>query len=338
MSEMSIVESEKFKISIIVPCYNVEDRVEACLDSLLSQSIGTDALEIILVDDASSDNTVSILKEYEERYPDIIMIILCNENGRQGKARNIGLDYASGDWISFVDADDMVHEQMYEILMNIAKRTEPELITFSYTSDKSAMERIYNTNETECEIYDLSLDESRRQFVLNGNLINNSCTQKFYKAELIQLSGVRYAEGVSYEEPLFTYPLRYLAERVVVTDLSLYYYQLNPNGTINMRLSDPGTVKEHLSVQSMLLDFMRGMECYSRFKNEINLNFIHCFGYEPYIFLTKRGFNYPDGLCKGIGKILAKEIPNWWENPYINSVPVAERDFLISKYAPPGIG
>ena len=83
------------KISVIIPCYNVKDMVSECLDSIVAQTIGLEHLEIILIDDASADETVSVLKKYEEKYPDNIMLVLCEKNGRQGTARNIGLSYAT---------------------------------------------------------------------------------------------------------------------------------------------------------------------------------------------------------------------------------------------------
>ena len=70
-----------YKISVIIPCYNVEKYIRKCLDSLVNQSIGVEHLELILIDDASTDKTVDILKEYEKRYSDNMMVILCEHNG-----------------------------------------------------------------------------------------------------------------------------------------------------------------------------------------------------------------------------------------------------------------
>ena len=120
------------RISVIVPCYNVENMVGECLESIIGQSIGLSHLEIILVDDASTDGTVQILKEYEKRYPDNIMLILCDENGRQGTARNIGLSYATGEYISFVDSDDWIHKDMYKVLVDIMEKNDCDIVQFRY--------------------------------------------------------------------------------------------------------------------------------------------------------------------------------------------------------------
>ena len=82
--------------------------VSECLDSIVAQTIGLEHLEIILIDDASADETVSVLKKYEEKYPDNIMLVLCEKNGRQGTARNIGLSYATGDFRSCGDSDGCI--------------------------------------------------------------------------------------------------------------------------------------------------------------------------------------------------------------------------------------
>lgn len=107
-------------VSIIVPCYQVEKYIRRCVDSIINQSIGFENIELILVDDASTDGTLEILRKYEKMYPGII-VIECEKNGRQGTARNIGLQYATGKYIGFVDADDWIEPDMYEHMYLIAE-------------------------------------------------------------------------------------------------------------------------------------------------------------------------------------------------------------------------
>lgn len=104
------------EISIIIPCYNVEQYIDRCLESVVSQTIGLDLLEIILINDASTDNTLNKLYQWEGRFPQNIMVITYEENLRQGGARNIGLKYASGQYIGFVDADDWIDKDMYRLM------------------------------------------------------------------------------------------------------------------------------------------------------------------------------------------------------------------------------
>lgn len=94
------------EVSIIVPVYNVEKYLNRCIESLLNQTYKN--IEIILVNDASPDNSIAIMKEYEKKYPDIIKCIYLTKNVRQGGARNRGLKIAKGKFICFVDSDDWV--------------------------------------------------------------------------------------------------------------------------------------------------------------------------------------------------------------------------------------
>ena len=106
----------KPKISIILPCYNVEKYIKRCAKSLIEQSIGIENLELIFVNDASADLTLSMLAEIEQEYPNASLVINMPENRKQGAARNIGLQYANADYIGFVDYYDWIEPNMYEKL------------------------------------------------------------------------------------------------------------------------------------------------------------------------------------------------------------------------------
>ena len=103
-----------YKISVIIPAYNTEDYMEECLDSLLQQTIGD--IEIIVVNDGSTDGTYDILERYREEYPEKIKVFH-KENGGQASARNLALKHAKGEYLGFVDSDDFISPGMYEDLM-----------------------------------------------------------------------------------------------------------------------------------------------------------------------------------------------------------------------------
>lgn len=114
----------KEKISIIVPCYNEEKYIERCINSILSQTLNN--IELIIIDDGSKDNTYKICKNYEIKFPDKIKIIY-QENQGQGIAKNIGIKYAQGTYIGFVDADDIIDPTMYEKLYNSIKKYDSDI-------------------------------------------------------------------------------------------------------------------------------------------------------------------------------------------------------------------
>lgn len=102
------------KISIIVPCYNAEKYIAACIESIFAQTVPLEMLEMIFIDDVSTDRTCQIIKSYEERYPENILLIECEKNAGLEAARNIGLQYATGDYIIFVDADEFIKKDMVQ--------------------------------------------------------------------------------------------------------------------------------------------------------------------------------------------------------------------------------
>ena len=112
------------KVSVIVPVYNVEEYIDKCLDSLVHQTL-TD-LEIIVVNDGSPDNSEKIIKKYEKKYKNIKYLV--KENGGLSDARNFGLKYAKGEYIAFLDSDDYVSEEMYQMMYIKAKSEDFDMV------------------------------------------------------------------------------------------------------------------------------------------------------------------------------------------------------------------
>ncbi len=107
---------EDYKVSVIVAAYNIQDYIVKCLDSIANQTYKN--LEVIVIDDGSSDNTGKLADEFAEN--DNRFIVIHKENGGVSSARNRGIDVASGDFIGFVDGDDTIEVDMYEMLVNNA--------------------------------------------------------------------------------------------------------------------------------------------------------------------------------------------------------------------------
>ena len=120
------------KLSIVVPVYNMAggNKLRFCLDSLVNQTIAD--YEIIAVDDASTDNSLAILQEYESNYPWKFKVIQSYENVKQGGARNKGIEAARGTWIGFVDSDDWIAPDMYEKLIGKAEQTGADVVGCDY--------------------------------------------------------------------------------------------------------------------------------------------------------------------------------------------------------------
>ena len=121
------------KLSIIVPVYNMaaEGKLNYCMDSLVNQTV--EDYEILAVDDASTDSSPDILREYERKYPSKVKVFTNSRNKRQGGAKNEGLRAAQGEWVGFIDSDDWVTPDFYEKLIRKGEDTGADLVGCDYT-------------------------------------------------------------------------------------------------------------------------------------------------------------------------------------------------------------
>ena len=131
-------------VSVIVPVYNTEKYLEECVRSLVEQTLSD--MELIFVDDGSTDASPQILENYRSRYPERILVIT-RENGGQGMARNVGLSVATGEYVGFVDSDDYVDRRMYAAMYTRAKSEDLDLVEcdFHYLSEEGKEQRAYGS-------------------------------------------------------------------------------------------------------------------------------------------------------------------------------------------------
>lgn len=133
------------KVSIIVPAYNAEKTLAACLGNLVHQTLPD--IEIILVNDCSTDNTLSIMMDCETQFPEKIIVVNSDKNRGAGGARNVGLCYASGEYIGFVDSDDIVVPQMYEKLYQKAIDGDYDIVDCGYYNEATDSAMVHTSDE-----------------------------------------------------------------------------------------------------------------------------------------------------------------------------------------------
>ena len=117
------------KVSVIVPVYNQEKRLHRCMDSLVNQTL--DSIELIVINDGSTDKSLKVLNEYKEKYPKKIKLIT-RENKGISITRNEGLSIAKGKYVGFVDSDDYVELDMYEKLYNKVEQEKCDIVICNY--------------------------------------------------------------------------------------------------------------------------------------------------------------------------------------------------------------
>jgi glycosyltransferase involved in cell wall biosynthesis len=202
-------------ISVIVPVYNVEPYLRKCLDSIINQTYKN--LEIILVDDGSPDNCGQICDEYAKK--DDRIKVIHKENGGISSVRNAGLDVANGEYISFVDSDDYIAENMYDGLINIAEKERADIVTCAHYIVSSEGTKTLQANN----IDNFTIDEIRYLVLMDKY---PSCVWgKLYKAGLFK--NLRFCIGI-YSEDIFIMPtLFFNAKKATSTKKPYYYYNTN---------------------------------------------------------------------------------------------------------------
>ena len=201
------------KLSVIVPAFNAENTLRECLDSILNQTRPVD--ELIVINDGSTDATESILQEYADRYPETVKFRTV-ENGGQGRARNIGFDLSSGDYVGYVDSDDWIDPQMYEKLLIIAKEERSDLVICEamahFPDGRTEKENIYRPD----------------RMIAAAGFPNN----KLFQRELI--TGIRYPEEkLWYEDAEFTAIAIHRAQKIAHCSDALYHYRRGLPSTMN---------------------------------------------------------------------------------------------------------
>ena len=201
------------KLSVIVPAYNAEKTIRQSLDSILAQTRPVD--ELIVINDGSTDGTEKILQEYRDAYPDCFRFRTV-ENGGQGRARNIGFDLSTGDWIGYVDSDDWIDPEMYERLIAAAEREHADLalceVLAHFPDGSTARESIYREERA----------------MAAAGFANN----KLFRRSLIE--NVRFPEEkLWYEDAEFTAVAIHRAGKIAHLADPLYHYRRGLPSTMN---------------------------------------------------------------------------------------------------------
>ena len=178
------------KVSIIVPVYNAADTLVTCVGSLIRQTLQD--IEIILVNDASTDNSWLIMQLLEEKFPDKLIIINSPTNEGAGGARNLGLSYATGDYFGFVDADDFVDNTMYEKLYNEALRTGYDIIDCGFYFEQKQLSIIYTSDKLSGEL----TPYKRNELIASGGYI----VTKLFKREYFLSHDFTFRHNVILED------------------------------------------------------------------------------------------------------------------------------------------
>ena len=280
------------KVSIIIPVYNVEKYLKKCLDSITNQSYKN--LEIIIIDDGSTDNSLEIAKGFEKN--DSRIKLLTQKNSGVSEARNVGIKTATGKYITFVDSDDWLELDMYEKLMerieNPYKYLKPDImlegkdecdyssneidsIIYSFTreyKDRSEAELIpfdKNVILVDEEIYSkwilnlISGEDERESYIMA------SIWRCIYRKDIIDRYNILFDKELSYAEDL-VFNLKYFinSKKIYIYNEALYHYRFNTNSAVTKY--DNELWKKNLKVNEVIDDIFNKNE--DRANNDIKIN------------------------------------------------------------------
>lgn len=217
------MEDIMIKISIIIPIFNTEKYLEKCLKSIINQSMSD--IEIICINDGSTDNSLEILEDFAQK--DNRIKIINQKNKKQGAARNRGVEIASGEYIGYVDSDDWVDTDYFEKLYFAAKKYDLDiaLATNIRVGNGKLKKRLNIEKET-------IATELQDKFDL-CNHFNNECpTNKIYRKSFLLKNQITWPEGVYCEDKIYTLKAIYNANGIISVPEVNYYYFRRPDSTV----------------------------------------------------------------------------------------------------------
>lgn len=229
------------KASVVVPCFNASMYLDKCIGQLLNQTIGRENIEIILVDDASTDEgrTWEVITRYEKQFPDTVIAVSLEQNMRQGGARNAGISYAGGEYLIFCDADDWLLEETLEHCYRAAKEYDADVVEFLIhnISDRSLPVSLIAGGES--FLWTLDTEKKKKDFLLHVDRRHSLGSQKkLYRLSMIRENGIRFAEHVIFEEPSFMLPVRFYEKRHYFLDEQLYICYRTEGSTMSGGLGE----------------------------------------------------------------------------------------------------
>ncbi len=308
------------KVSVVVPCHNVAIYLEKCLNHLVNQTIGIDNIEIILVDDASTDDgaTWKIIMKYEEMFPDAVMAIQLDQNLRQGGARNVGISYAGAEYLMFCDADDWIIPDAMECLYQKAKEYDADVVEYRMEKvDDNTDLSLLSTEEGQGScLTDLSTEEQRKSYLMvSTSNCSLGCMRKFYRLSMIQDNHIRFAEHLINEEPSFTLPVRLYERRHYFLDQLLYFYYMSPDSTT--RGSWKNRKLDNVQVWEILIQDIKQRGLLDQYYVELSCLYF-LWGYELSIrMILQKGYSLTVDIMRRLTTSLLGLFPDIRGNSYL---------------------
>ena len=287
------------KISLIIPVYNSEKYLSKCLDSIINQTFSLKNIEVIIINDGSTDNSEKIIMRYEKK---LNIIYKKQKNEGQSSARNKGIKLAKGKYLTFIDSDDYIDKKMLSIMYKEADNNNLDIITCDLAKVKG---------NSIIHIKDRISNDETRNFILTKT---GPCNM-LIKKEIIDKYNFKFPTNIKKYEDIAVIPVLGLKENIKIKHLDtvLYYYNDNDNSVMNINKYTP-KLNDIFIAMNLLLDKAQKENNYKKYSSEIEYLFIRH-------FLMSAGLRYirlgdPEKKVIDIIKIMNNIFPNWKNNSY----------------------
>ncbi len=222
-----------YLLSVIIPTHNRGEKLKIAADSVVNQSIGFENVELIIVDDASTDKiTKEVMLEYQSKY-DNVKCVFMDENSKScSKPRNIGMNHVTSDYIIFLDDDDTYVENAFEIMYNSIQKYDSDLISFShYTNINGDLIETIQLNEN---IINMDPLANQKNFDILTSNTGGSCWSKIFKTKFLLDNNIKFIENIKYEDiPFYLKTLRYSHKVTILSEYFVYIYNVRPNTLVS---------------------------------------------------------------------------------------------------------
>lgn len=301
------------KVSIIVPIYNVEEYLTRCLDSLICQTYPE--IEILMVDDCSTDGSAQIAQKYAENHPNQCVFISREKNGGLSAARNSGVAVATGDWIMFVDSDDWITPDCVQILCEAALRDKSDVVMsnflYAYPSGATVEVSTFGT---------LTKESSHQEKIAFADPCS---TTRLYRRTLFSESKILFPEDIWRSEDVATIiPLLTRTEKITLVDHATYYYFQRSTSLSNTNFKNVDVSFYPKTVERMIQLSVPG------FETELEYRAIHDLMYGMIMIMIRSGRTKTE-IAKQVDSF-HKMFPTWRKNPYLHQLPLGKRIFIRS--------
>lgn len=243
------------KVSVIVPVYNGENYLKERVGNLLNQTL--DEIEIIFINDASTDGTLSLLELAKNQFQDRVRVLSQTENHGPGVARNLGLSVATGDYIGFYDADDVVDITMYEKLYNKAMENDADIVDCAFFRESQNKALRHFTEDIVGEIS----NEKKSAILLGGFVVT-----KIFRRELLFEPPVHFREEYGLEDMDFLMGLIAKAKRFNFVEDVLYVYK-DSGDSLSKEMDFFKYYKNHVSAMAGIYETLSPLDDYKEYQD-----------------------------------------------------------------------